>query len=522
MSLSSHPHDAPRQPAAGARPNVNPPVFLWRPEAEAPPFRLQVATDSQFDKVVLDIPGLRDSLYLPERAFAPGHYYWRWRTATATSEAFAFEIRPETTVVETPALAEWFRKMPERHPRYAIRPETLAMLRASREAGRAGFWMTLKAQADALLPLPHHMDEPPFLPEDWHARRRAFIDIMWQSRRFMKGMETLALAYLASGDKSYAHAARERLLSAAQWNPDGASCLSHNDEAHMAVVWYGPSACDWIWDCLREDEKASIIGQFRRRGEIIFEWMHDRGAYGVTRFGSHDGREIVFLANMAMTFHEQLPDAQRWLEWLRPVLCGVWPIWAEDDGAWAEGPSYGLAYVRIMARFALPLKIATGIDLFKKPFWRNHAVWRQWCLPPYAEWIGFGDHTERMANTWRANGDLVEMIAAQTHSPDLRPYATAFQEAAETCPEREATLPTAMWPMRYLAEPSPSDAQETEPARQALQVFPRRRLGRHTRKSRPPERGYRLHLSILALWIGQSFDTPTTTISSFTPAAKSC
>ena len=84
------------------------------------------------------------------------------------------------------------------------------------------------------------------------------------------------------------------------------------------------------------------MAQFRRRGQITFDHMHNRGSYGVTRFDSHAGREIVFLAHIALVFHEHIPEAQTWLEWLRPVLCGIWPIWAGDDGAWAEGPSYGL------------------------------------------------------------------------------------------------------------------------------------------------------------------------------------
>ena len=157
-----------------------------------------------------------------------------------------------------------------------------------------------------------------------------------------------------------------------------------------------------------------MIGQFHRRGQITYEHMHDRGSYGVSRFDSHAGREIVFLALIAFTFYEQIPEARTWLEWLRPVLCGIWPIWAGDDGAWAEGPSYGLAYVRIMTAFATALKRGAGVDLYRRPFWRNHAEWRRWCLPPYAEWIGFGDHTERWASTWRANADLVELIDAET------------------------------------------------------------------------------------------------------------
>jgi hypothetical protein len=159
---------------------------------------------------------------------------------------------------------------------------------------------------------------------------------MWESRRFVKGAETLGLAYLASGDVRYARAACERMASISLWDPEGSSNIPHNDEAHMSVIWHGAKACDWVWDQFTDEERALVINQFRRRGELTYEHMHDRGSYGVTRFDSHAGREVVFLALIAMVFSDHIPDAAKWLEWLRPVLCGIWPIWAEDDGAWAD------------------------------------------------------------------------------------------------------------------------------------------------------------------------------------------
>ena len=46
-------------------------------------------------------------------------------------------------------------------------------------------------------------------------------------------------------------------------------------------------------------------------------------------------------------------------------MCGLWPSWAGDDGAWAQGPSYSLAYVTIMTMFASALKRGTGVDLYR-------------------------------------------------------------------------------------------------------------------------------------------------------------
>ncbi len=153
-----------------------------------------------------------------------------------------------------------------------------------------------------------------------------------------------------------------------------------------------------------------------------------RAALGVN-FGF--GVERFFSKHFALDFRAQynflvgnLSPREAW------GVNGVWPIWVGDDGAWAEGPSYRLAYVRIMTMFATALKQGAGVDLYRRRFWKNHARWRQYCLPPYAEWMGFGDHTERWAGTWRSNADLVDLIGRETETGEFAQYVDAFREEA--------------------------------------------------------------------------------------------
>jgi len=237
------------------------------------------------------------------------------------------------------------------------------------------------------------------------------------------------------------------------------------------VIWDGSKAVDWVWDEFTDEERVLVIEQFRRRGEITWEHVHDRGLYGVTDFGSHSGREIIFLALLGMVFHEHIPDARRWLDWLRPVLCGIWPIWATDDGSWAEGPSYGLAYVNIMTMFATALKRGVGVDLYRRPFWQNHARWRRWCFPPYAEWMGFGDHSERWRGTWEANAGLVAHIDRETGMHEMADYVAAFRREAATLDEPEDRRLPRLSARDYLAEPA--GERPAPPAEEGvLRVFP--------------------------------------------------
>ena len=469
-----HPHIDPRQPRDGTTPGTNPPVFAWKPLTDGSRYQLQVARDESFAGRCIDLTDLRETAHLPERALAPGRYFWRWAAGEDESEVFTFEITPQSVMLEVPSVSEWLRRLPGSHPRIYIRPEDVAELRESRHAPRAEQWKRLQAEADRVLAETHEIEEPPYLPNratDYEAFFRAFLDVMWASRRFVRGAELMALAYLTSGEAQYARAACQRLVSICLWDPEGSSYLGHNDEAHMPIIWHGPSACDWVWDQFTDEERTRVIEHLRRRGQLTYDHMHGRGSYGVTRFDSHAGREIVFLAQTALLIHEHAPEAKQWLEWLRPVLCGVWPVWAGSDGGWAEGISYGLAYVNIMTVFATTLKRGAGVDLYRRPFWRGHARWRQYCFPPYAEWIGFGDHSERWASTWQANADLVDIIGRETGTDEFDNYVAAMRQEAKTCPVRHsAQLP---WtnPQQYLAPIAEQGCEETQPSR-THRVFP--------------------------------------------------
>ena len=412
---------------------MNPPLFAWKPRTGDGLFGLRVARDAELTNTVIDLDGLREPLHLPERALSPGRYWWQWSTGDDVSDVFELEIGADVVVLEVPPAADWLARLPESHPRLHLRPEWHDEVR-QRVRADAAHLAEVVASAEALLAEAHSIDEPLYLPprgEDYAAHRRIWYPTMWNSRKFVKGAEALALAYLVTGDRRYGRAACERMVSISAWDPEGSTYLGHNDEAHMSVIWHGPTACDWAWDCFGDEERARVIEQLCRRGEITFEHMHDRGSYGISRFDSHAGREIVFLANIAFCFHEHIPQAQTWLEWLRPVLCGIWPIWARDDGGWAQGPSYGLAYVTIQTMFASAFKRATGVDVYRRPFWRNHARWRRWVLPAYAQWQGFGDHSQRWRSSLLRNADLLELIGLETGTHEFEGYVEALRAQTE-------------------------------------------------------------------------------------------
>ena len=374
---------------------------------------MQVRKNNDFHYPIIDVK-VDDPVYLPEKAFSSGTYHWRLGDSSDWADSFTFQITEASVVSEIPPADGWLDRIPNDHPRLYLTSETVNPFRERFSGERKQEMRALVREAEALLNDDQEIKEPEFLPDrnrNYAAFWSVWYPTMWGTRRFVKGAETLALAYQLTGEERFGKAACQRMVSVAKWDPKGFSYLGHNHEAHMSVIWHGPHACDWAWDQFTMRERSAVIEQYRERGRIKFEHTHDRGLYGITRFDSHAGREIVFLANLAFVFHEHTEEAKDWLAWLRPVLCGVWPSWADNDGSWAQGPSYGTAYVTIMTMFASVLKRAVGVDLYERPFWKNHARWRYFCFPPYAEWMGFGDHSEKWRSTWNNNANLVDIIA---------------------------------------------------------------------------------------------------------------
>jgi hypothetical protein len=453
---------------------TNPPVFAWKAQTDQGPFRLQVSHDAGFSDLVLDVTGLRDPVFLPTETLVAGDYQWRWSGKEVEGDVLCFSVPEHAVELPVPPVRQWLDRMGADHPRIYVSRQRQREIRQSLPGEFAAAWPLVQTQAEAILELPRHIDEPPYLPDrslDYQVYIEAFAKAMWDSRAFVANSQTLALAYVMSGDRRYARAACERMASICRWDPEGSTHLAHNDEPHMSVIWHGPTTCDWVFDEFTDDERADAIAQYRRRGQITFEHMHGRGCYGITRFDSHAGREIVFLAMTALAFHEHIPEAETWLEWLRPVLCGIWPVWSGEDGAWAEGISYGLAYVNIMTMFAVTLKQGADIDLFQRPFWRGHARWRQACFPPYAEWIGFGDHSERWASTWTANADLVQLIGSQTGSSEFDQYVRQMRAEADLSPSRPDSGFAYLNPLAILFPTGPARAPVTT-AGDCLRVFP--------------------------------------------------
>lgn len=438
-----HPHVDPRVPRESEPVSSNPPVFVWKPDEPAPPYRVEISADESFTRIVAEADGLADPVFLPVDPIPPGRYWWRWSSRIGIAPVFEFTVPDEVPEIPVPPASEWLERLSPEHPRLYLRMNDLDSYRERLDTSSNPHHRRIVSLAETIVDTPHRIEEPGYLPDrtvDYSRFVSAFQRIMWETREFAWGATRMALGWLVSGNARFGRAACERFVSLSRWDPDGSSALDHNDEAHMPIIWHGTAGIDLVWGLFTEDERRLVANHLAKRAHNTFAHMHGRGTYGITRFDSHAGREIIFLAWTILGFHEQIPDSIRMLEWLRPVLCGIWPVWAQDDGSWAEGIPYSLPYVQIMSEFAYLLKHRVGVNLFARGFWSRHADWREACMPAYAEWIGFGDQSEVWRQTVLNTADLVELIDTETGAGDHHRYIEALRDRGTRLADRPKVM----------------------------------------------------------------------------------
>ena len=227
-SRHPHPHIDPRQPRNHSQPQTNPPVFAWKPppgevtihiSGTHPPvyqtistenhegYDLLVSLDADFSKLIYTETGLKDPVFLPEKAFPAGNYWWKWTVGEATSEVFEFQIDEEAVTLEVPEVDEWLERLPKAHPRLQIRPEELDGFRTSLQTEREDELAVLIEDADSLLAQSQEIAEPGFLPDrkvDYAGFWKIWYPTMWGTRRYCSMTETRSSAVKRSQIQSQA------------------------------------------------------------------------------------------------------------------------------------------------------------------------------------------------------------------------------------------------------------------------------------------------------------------------------
>lgn len=411
------------RPAEGTAAVMNPPSLTWIHQKEASTYTVQIAPDGDFTRAITAGP-LPFNVYTHNKTLPAGSYAWRYKFADKQKQESDWSVVRHFTVGQEaiefpmPSRAEQTERVPQQHPRLFMRPEDVTRLRQSIKTGLAAErYAKVKRTADRLL-----KQEPTAEPKVMGSiRNEATREAWWPNRETaLKAgdeCETLAFVYLMTGDKKYGEAARKYIMAYASWNPDGPTNFSLNDEAAFPPLYKLPRAYDWAYSALTEADRAVVRNVMLRRATDA--WKSGEIGYGTKHlnspYESHANRCWHKLAECALAFYGELPQATDWLDYAVNKFYAAYPVWSDDDGGWHEGASYSEGYMVKIVWWLAVSKSALGIDGFKKPYFAQVGDFLMYMSPPGSPNMGMGDLSYHPQG--RGAGGYLEMFCRAMNGP---------------------------------------------------------------------------------------------------------
>ncbi len=408
------------RPEEGTTVATNPPSFSWRPQSGLTwEVDCRPTAESGWPYTV---SGLTFNVHCPPRTFPAGTYRWRYRgldadgKPTSWSRARTFTIPADAVAMPMPPREELLARIPQAHPRLFLRPENLGHLRDLARGELKDKYDGLARECERLLKNPPDTTEPPLYPEGMERGSDPWREIWWGNRtytiRALNGAATLAFTRLLGGPDRYGQEARRILMACAQWDPKGSTGYRYNDEAGMPYNYYFARTYSFVNDLLSDEEKALCRRVMTVRGREMYDHLCPRHLW--RPYGSHANRAWHFLGEVAIAFHEEIPEADDWLWFAMNVFYNAYPVWSDEDGGWHEGSSYWASYQDRFTWWADVMREAMGIDAFDKPYYSQVGYYGMYLMPPGKVGGGFGDLCARKTSS--SFRGITSIFAAQAQN----------------------------------------------------------------------------------------------------------
>lgn len=396
------------RPAEGARLNVTPPSFCWRPQEGVVGWDLECAPSASPDTPVHHVSGLRMTVYCPWEVFQPGSYTWRYRGVdsegnhTPWSQRRTFTISAGAAPMPMPRREELLARIPASHPRLFVRPEDVPRLRDLAHGAMKDQYAQIIERCDRLLANPPSTIEPSKFPETMKRGGYEWTLQWWGNRvrtvEALDGAATLGFARLLGGKEEYGTLARQILLACADWDPQGATNYRYNDECGMPYLYLFSRAYTFNYDILTEEERDRCRRVIAFRGREMYEHLFPGHFW--RPYVSHNARAWHFLGEAGIAFLGEVEGADDWVWAAVNVFYNVYPNWSDDDGGWHEGFSYWVCYLARFTWWADVMRAELGINAYDMPFFSEETgYYAMYLMPPGRVGGEFGDGSNRVKET---------------------------------------------------------------------------------------------------------------------------
>lgn len=419
-------------PADGSTSAVNPPAFVWRPQAKAKTYELQCSTQADFGGIAYRAEDVGFNCHCPPKPLKPGTWFWRFRYVDKNGQASVWSkvrrvVIPEAaTEFPMPPRDELLGRIPKAHPRLFLRPEDLTELRKLAKTTLKPQYEGLVRSCERLLKNPPDTTEPPKYPKGTIVKSETWRKIWWGNRRRVQSVlgnaATLGFTRLIGGKDEYGQLAKKLLLAAAEWDPKGATGYRYNDEAGMPYAYYFSRTYTFVHDLLSEAERKTCCDMMRIRGDEMYRHLCPRQLW--TPYASHRNRAWHFLGEVGIAFTDEIPEARDWVWFAMNVFYHVYPVWCDDDGGWHEGVSYWRSYISRFTWWADVMRAAMGVDAYRKPYFSKIGYYPMYLMPPGTRGGGFGDLTAEKRSVH--NRQLMTTLAAQSGNGHWQWYVEAI------------------------------------------------------------------------------------------------
>lgn len=416
--------------------DISPPGFCWWRAGDRGKVFYRLRIMGPTGEGIYESHLLKHPVHVPSEVLPAGRYTWSVAAIVDGNRVVATRSPQTFTIAEDPipmpwvAVKELLDRVPKDHPRLLFPKSELPAVRATLGTTRKDAFAALKDVADGALGLPL-MDKPDFDKYDrvteYPTRRTAYRAAYKEfTDYYHRGMTPMALMYALTGERKYGEAAKAHLLNLVDWDSDGiASLESSFDEIGLRIDRTAAQAYDWLYDLLTDEERAAVRRMLIVHGNNMLARLRHRDFLNFAAH-SHDGRLPGYLVEFSIALAEE-PVAREWMEYAMKALMTVFPHWAGKDGGWAEGISYSLSY---NDRFITPLQslyMATGYDLWQKPFFRKFRYFLMYNTAPGGEILPFGDGEQKDPSDWQDSMlSILHFHALRYNDPALRGWMDSF------------------------------------------------------------------------------------------------
>lgn len=432
----------------------NPPSFTWARYPVYPKpagYVLEVTSSTG----VISRYNAPRNFYLPSKAFADGTYSWRvrpnnnydWsspRNFTISSRSLKFEVPENSDLKLTVQKHGRSRQLPPTFMPYAYWTD---QMKANRSAALKA--LTTDVTNGLLLPTVSDTMWPQISTLQGTALSTAIYNTRVSVYATTHQLEAAALLYRITGDSRYLQEAKKRGDELVALDPNGNTGYQNSDSVHRAITLSLAKAIDYLWNSLALEQRTRWQAMVIQRADTIYTDLSSYdGRMDEYPYDSHGAVALGYLALIStLVLDDNVPAANAWFDFSVRAYYNAVFVWSGAEGGYAPGTPYGLYEAAASLQVWGPLKEATGVNLYDKPWAIGFSRMFAHFLPPGTPGFVFGDQHEL-----KIDFSVLKSFTSRVQTPDAAWYSNQLTGGEDPLIQLASEYPL---PASKVAAPAP-------------------------------------------------------------------